>query len=132
MLAGRVLLTLVAERALPAVSAYTLAGFGAVSVSLAAALQTDRFFAVFALPAGQTGQLPVAVAGVVAESVVPGRTLFGAAFSVVAFVADEPVSVSQLCLLSSLRVLRPIRAYAQLPLDGHKANHKVCIVGIYR
>lgn len=55
MLTGRVLLTLVTEGALPALSAYTLARYGAVSVTLAAALQTDRFFAVFPLPARQTG-----------------------------------------------------------------------------
>lgn len=55
MLTGWVLLALITECALPAFSAHTLARFGAVSIPLAAALQTDRFFAVFPLPAWQTG-----------------------------------------------------------------------------
>lgn len=93
MLAGWVLLTLITECALPAVSAHTLAGFGAVSIALAATLQTDRFFAVFPLPSRQTGQLPISGAGVVAKSVVPGCTFFGTTFSVVTFIADEPVRI---------------------------------------
>lgn len=90
------------------------------------------FFAVFPLPAGQAGQLPVAVAGVVAEAVVPGRALLGAALSVVAFVADEPVRIAQLRLLPGLRVLRPVGPDAHLSLDGEKANQKVWVVGIWK
>lgn len=90
------------------------------------------FFAVFPLPARKTGQLPVAVAGVVAKSVVPGRAFFGTTFSVVTFVADEPVRISQLCLLSGLHVLGPVGPHAQLSSDGKKANQKVWVAGIWK
>lgn len=132
MFTGRVCLTLITECALPAISAHTLARFGAVSVPFAASLQTDRFFAVFPLPALQTGQLPVPGAGVVSESVVSGRAFFGAALSVVTFIADEAVRILELRLFPGLRVLRPVGPYAQLSLDGEKANQKVRVVGIYR
>lgn len=76
------------------------------------------FFAVFALPSWQAGELPVAVAGVVAESVVPGRAFFGAALSVVALVADEAVRISELCLFYRQRVLSPVGSYSQLAPDS--------------
>lgn len=88
------------------------------------------FFAVFPFPARQTGQLPVAVAGVVAESVVPGRTFLGATVSVVAFVADKPVRIPQLCLISGPRIRRPSGPYAHLSVDGHKAYQELWVVGI--
>lgn len=70
------------------------------------------------------------VAGVVAKSIVPGRALFVTVLSVVTFVADEPVRISQLCLFSSLHILRPVGADTQLSLDGEKANQKVWVVRI--
>lgn len=76
------------------------------------------FFAVFAFPARQAGQLPVAVAGVVAEAVVPGRALLGAALSVVALVADEAVGISELRLLRRQCVLGPVGPNSQLAPDG--------------
>lgn len=76
------------------------------------------FFAVFALPPRQAGQLPVPVAGVVAESVVPGRALLGAALSVVALVADEAVGISELRLFGRQRVLGPVGSDRQLAPDG--------------
>lgn len=80
------------------------------------------FFAVFPLPAGQAGQLPLSGAGVVAESVVSRRALLGTALPVVTLVANEPIGVSQLRLLCCLRVLSPGASHTQLPLDGKKAN----------
>lgn len=82
------------------------------------------FFAVFPLPSRQTGQLPFSGAGVVAKSVVPGRAFFGTTFSVVTFIADEPVRILKLRLLPGLCILRPISPYTQLSLDGKKANQK--------
>lgn len=76
------------------------------------------FFAVFALPSRQAGQLPVPVAGVVAEAVVPGRAFFGAALSVVALVADEAVRISELSLFHRQSVLSPVSSYRQLAPDG--------------
>lgn len=80
------------------------------------------FFAVFPLPARQTGQLPLPGAGVVAESVVSRRAFLGTTFAVVTLVANEPIGVSQLGLLSCLHVLSPGGSHTQLPLDGKKAN----------
>lgn len=86
------------------------------------------FFAVFPLPARQTGQLAVPGAGVVAEPVVPGGALLGAAFSVVAVVADEAVRKAQLGLLLGLRVRRPLAPDTHLPLDGEQADQEVGVV----
>lgn len=55
MLTYWVLLTLSTEGALPALSADTLSRLGAIAVGLAAPLKADRFFAVFPLPARETG-----------------------------------------------------------------------------
>lgn len=88
------------------------------------------FFTVFPFPAGKTRQLTIPGAGVVTEPVVSGRALFGTAFPIVALVADEPIGISKLRLFLGLCVLGPVGSYAQLSLDGKKANHKVWIVGI--
>lgn len=52
---GWICFTLCAEFTLPSFSAYTLSRFGAIAIRLTASLQTDRFFAVFPLPARETG-----------------------------------------------------------------------------
>lgn len=64
-----------------------------------------------------------------AESVVPGRALFGTTFSVVAVIADEPVRIFQLCLHVGQRILRPVSSYTQLSLDCKEANQRVLVVG---
>lgn len=51
------------------------------------------FFAVFSIPARETGKLPVTVAGVVAKTVVPGSAFLGTTVAVVIFIADEPVRI---------------------------------------
>lgn len=88
------------------------------------------FFAVVALPPRQAGELPVAVAGVVAEAVVPGRALFGAALSVVALVADEAVGICELGLLGRQRVLGPVGPHSQLAPGGKEADQQILAVRV--
>ena len=91
------------------------------------------FFTVFALPPWHAGQLSVAGARVVAEAVVPGHALLGAALPVVVLLADEAVGVSQLRLppgLGVLGVLGPLAAHPQLSLDGEEADQHVRVVGV--
>lgn len=51
------------------------------------------FFAVFSIPARETGYFPVRIAGVVAKTVVPGSAFLGTTVAVVMFIADEPVRI---------------------------------------
>lgn len=67
-----------------------------------------------------------------AESVIPGRALFGTTFSIVTFIADESVRILQLCLHIGQCILRPVSSYTKLSLDGKEANQSVLVVGFWK
>lgn len=84
--------------------------------------------AVVSLPALQTDAVPLLVAGVVAQRVVPGPAVVRAAVSEVEVVAEDVEGVAQLALLPEVHVLGPVLADGQPPARGQAAHQVVVVV----
>lgn len=84
--------------------------------------------AVVSPPALQAEPVALLVAGVVAQRVVPGAAVVGAALPEVELVAEDVVGITQLALLAKVHVLRPVLADGQSPLGGQTADEVVLVV----
>lgn len=72
--------------------------------------------------------VPLHVTGVVAQSVVAGSAVFGAAVAKVVLVTECVVGVAQLALLPEVDVLRPVLAYGQSSSGSQAADQVVLVV----
>lgn len=84
--------------------------------------------AVVSLPALQTDAVPLLVAGVVAQRVIPWSAVVGAPVPKVVLVAEDVVGVTQLTLLPEVHVLGPVLPNGEPPLGRQTTDQVVLVV----
>lgn len=91
-------------------------------------IKTLTFTTVFSFPPIQAHPVAVGVARVVAEGVVPGPTVVGAAVAVIVLITDDVIGVAQLAVLSLAHILGRILSDGQRSLGGQTTDEVVLVL----
>lgn len=86
------------------------------------------FSTILSLPAGVAYDLPSFATGEVSKSIVPGPTEDRAAFSIVVFITQEAVGVTQFSSARCLHVFGPLISNSKVTLCGDPADQTIWVV----